>query len=99
MHQSPNEPPVQPDPQGAEQTDGKVVRLMPRRRGTIVEITRQGFRSTEILRVTTQRDAGRSAEGREDRRPIRMGRVSGEFSSAASPIVSDKITVWFILGR
>lgn len=32
MHQSPNEPPVQPDPQGAEQTDGKVVRLMPRRR-------------------------------------------------------------------
>jgi hypothetical protein len=32
MHQSPNEPTSKPDPHGEEQPDGRVVRLMPRRR-------------------------------------------------------------------
>lgn len=32
MDQSPNEPSSKPAPQDAEQPDGKVVRLMPRRR-------------------------------------------------------------------
>lgn len=32
MRQSPKEPPVQPDLQEVDQPDGKVVRLMPRRR-------------------------------------------------------------------
>jgi hypothetical protein len=31
MQQSPNEPPSKPEPDGAEEPDGKVVRLMPRR--------------------------------------------------------------------
>lgn len=35
MQQSPNEPPSKPAPQDGEQPDGKVVRLMPRRRSAL----------------------------------------------------------------